>query len=159
MKKFLMFIIAAVMTITLATAQTKTVEHAGFFENTYVTVSGGVVSNTQFVNMDKSNWYKIGGIADFEVGKYVTPVIGFSVDGLALINTTNSYTLVDESAVLGNVKLNFSNWLLGYKGEPWLLDVVGVLGRWSCASLSGKRTDGTAGWRRASGSGHGKPRS
>ena len=128
MKKIFSLLIALAMTVMLASAQTKTVEHAGFFENTYVTVSGGVVSNTQFTNMDKSNWYKIGGVADLEVGKYVTPVIGFSVDGLALLNTTTSYTLVDESAVLGNVKLNFSNWLLGYQGKPYLLDVVGVLG-------------------------------
>lgn len=128
MKKIFSILIALAMTITLASAQTKTVEHAGLFENTYVTLSGGAVTNTQFQNMTKDNWYKLGGIADLELGKYVTPVIGFSVDGLAFLGTTNSYTLVDESAVLGNVKLDFSNWLLGYKGKPYLLDVVGVLG-------------------------------
>ena len=78
MKKIFSILIALVMTITLASAQTKTVEHAGLFENTYVTLSGGAVTNTQFRDIDKDNWYTLGGVADLEFGKYVTPVIGFS---------------------------------------------------------------------------------
>ena len=63
-----------------------------------------------------------------ELGKYVTPVVGFSVQGLGFIGTTNSKTFFDESVVLANGKLNFSNWFGGYKGQPRRIEVVGVLG-------------------------------
>ena len=126
MKKIFSIILAFAMTITLANAQT--VEKSGLFENTYVTVSGGVVSNTQFGNFTKDNWYKVSPSVGLELGKYITPVVGFSVEGIGLIRTTTSRTFFDESVVLGNGKLNFSNWFGGYPGQPRRVEVVGVLG-------------------------------
>lgn len=126
MRKFLSIILALVISGIFASAQT--VEHSGLFENTYVTVSGGVTSTTQFGNMTKDNWFKISPVVGLELGKYVTPAVGFSVEGLGFIETTNSRTFFDESAVLVNGKLNFSNWLGGYKGQPRRVEVVGVLG-------------------------------
>ena len=126
MRKFLSFISALVISCIFASAQT--VEKSGLFENTYVTVSGGVTTNTQFGNMTKDNWFKVSPVVGLEFGKYVTPVIGFSVEGLGFIETTNSRTFFDESAVIANGKLNFSNWFGGYKGQPRRVEVVGVLG-------------------------------
>ena len=126
MRKILSIILALVISGIFASAQT--VEHSGLFENTYVTVSGGVTSTTQFRNMTKDNWFKISPVVGLELGKYVTPAVGFSVEGLGFIETTNSRTFFDESAVLVNGKLNFSNWLGGYKGQPRRVEVVGVLG-------------------------------
>lgn len=126
MKKIFSIILAFAMTIMLTNAQT--VEKSGLFENTYVTVSGGVVSNTQFGNFTKDNWYKVSPSVGLELGKYITPVVGFSVEGIGLIGTTTSRTFFDESVVLGNGKLNFSNWFGGYPGQPRRVEVTGVLG-------------------------------
>ena len=49
MKKIFSFIIAFVMMITLANAQT--VQHSGLFENTYVTVLGGATTTGQFMDV------------------------------------------------------------------------------------------------------------
>ena len=134
MKKFFSLIIAFVMMITLANAQT--VEHSRLFENTYVTIVGGATTTGQF-NAVPSPFFWDGakGVVDgfrpfagLEFGKYVTPVVGFSVEGLALYNTTTSHTFIDESVVLANGKLNISNLLGGYKGQPRRVEVVGVLG-------------------------------
>jgi len=134
MKKIFSFIIAFVMMITLANAQT--VEHSRLFENTYVTLVGGGVTTGQFNQVPTPFfWDGAKGVANgvrpfagLEFGKYVTPVVGFSVEGLAFYNTTTSQTFIDESAVLANGKLNFSNWFGGYKGQPRRVEVVGVLG-------------------------------
>ena len=134
MKKIFSFIIAFVMMITLANAQT--VEHSRLFENTYVTLVGGGITTGQFNQVPTPFfWDGAKGVANgvrpfagLEFGKYVTPVVGFSVEGLAFYNTTTSQTFIDESAVLANGKLNFSNWFGGYKGQPRRVEVVGVLG-------------------------------
>ena len=134
MKKFLSFILASVMMFTVANAQT--VEHSTLFENTYVTVFGGGTTTGQFNQVATPFFWDgakavVNGVRPFaglEFGKYVTPVVGFSVEGLGFYNTTTSTTFVDESAVLANGKLNFSNWFGGYKGQPRRVEVVGVLG-------------------------------
>lgn len=134
MKKIFSIIIAFVMMITLANAQT--VESSRLFENTYVTLIGGGTTTGQFNQVPAPFfWDGAKGVAQgvrpfagLEFGKYITPVVGFSVEGLAFYNTTTSYTFIDESAVLANGKLNFSNWFGGYKGQPRRVEVVGVLG-------------------------------
>lgn len=132
MKKIFSFIIAFVMMITLANAQT--VEHSRLFENTYVTLSGGAITTTHmggqpfFWDGAKNIVNGVRPLAGLEFGKYVTPVVGFSVEGLAMFNTTGSNTWVDQSNVVGNLKFNLSNWFGGYKGQPRKVEVVFVPG-------------------------------
>ena len=128
MKKIFSFIIAFVMVFTMANAQT--VESSRLFENTFVTVYGGAIT-TAHTGGQPFFWDGAGNIvrgvrplAGLEVGKFVTPVVGFSVEGLAMFNTTGSNTFVDQSNVVGNLKLNLSNWFGGYKGEPRRVEVV-----------------------------------
>lgn len=133
MKKILMIFVAMAMTF-MAAAQT--VESSKLFENTYVTLLGGGTTTGAFNQVPAPFfWDGAKGIANgvrpfagVEFGKYVTPVVGFSVEGLGFFGTTNSATLFDESAVLANGKLNFSNWFGGYKGQPRRVEVVGVIG-------------------------------
>ena len=133
MKKFLLIIAALTMTF-MATAQT--VESSKLFENTYVTILGGGTTTGAFNQVPTPFFWDgakgvINGVrplAGIEFGKYVTPVVGFSVEGLGLFGTTTSTSLFDESIVFGNGKLNFSNWFGGYKGQPRRVEVVGVLG-------------------------------
>ena len=133
MKKIITFI-TLVMISVMAYAQT--VEHSKLFENTSVTVFGGGITTGQFNQVPSPFFWDgakgvVKGVRPYmgvELGKYVTPVVGFSLEGIGFVGTTSSYTFFDESAVLVNGKLNFSNWFGGYKGQPRRIEVVGVLG-------------------------------
>lgn len=131
MKKIFTIMIAFFAMITFANAQT--VQSSKLFENTYVTVYGGAISTTHA--NEAFFWDGFNNIVDgvrpivgAEFGKYVTPVVGFSIEGLATLNTTHSNTIVDQSNVIGNLKLNLSNWFGGYKGQPRRVEVVFVPG-------------------------------
>ena len=134
MKKIFSFLIAFVMMITLANAQT--VEHSRLLDNTYVTVLGGATTTGQMADVPTPFFWDgtkavlngVRPVAGLELGKWITPTVGLSVEGLGFMNTTDFHALFDEVAVLGNGKLNFSNWFGGYKGQPRVFEVVGVLG-------------------------------
>ena len=133
MKKIFSFIIALVMMVTLASAQT--VEKSKWYENTSVTILGGGVTTGQFTDVPtpffwdgtKAVFSGVKPMMGLEVTKYFTPVVGASIEGLGFIGTTTSDTFFDESVVLGNAKLNVSN-LFGYKGQPRRVEVVAVAG-------------------------------
>ena len=133
MKKIFSFIIALVMMVTLASAQT--VEKSKWYENTSVTLLGGGVTTGQFTDVPtpffwdgtKAVFSGVKPMMGLEVTKYFTPVVGASIEGLGFIGTTTSDTFFDESVVLGNAKLNVSN-LFGYKGQPRRVEVVAVAG-------------------------------
>ena len=132
MKKVFMFFAALVITV-MASAQT--VEGSKLFENTYVTVLGGGTTTGQLQNVPtpffwdgtKGVFNSVRPFAGVEFGKYFTPVVGASVEGLGFFGTTTSHTIFDESVVLGNGKVNLFN-LFGYKGYPRRVEVVLVGG-------------------------------
>ena len=133
MRKFLLFL-AGLTIVAMASAQT--VQRSKFFENTYVSAFGGATTTVHgeapfFWNGAKTVFKGVRPMAGLELGKYITPVVGWSIEGIAYFNTTGSYTFVDQSAVLLNGKLNLSNWFGGYPGEPRLFEVVlvGGMGR------------------------------
>lgn len=134
MKKIFSIIIALVMTISLVSAQT--VEKSKWYENTSVTLLGGGITTGQFVDVPTPFFWDgtsaiFNGARPFigiEVAKYITPSVGFSVEGLGFVKTTTSDTFFDESVVLANGKLNIFNWLGGYKGQPRVFEIVGVAG-------------------------------
>ena len=127
MRKFISFIAGLAIAMGVASAQNVNYEYAGPFGMPYVNVNGGVVSS---LNVENFNDFAKGvkPVAGLEVGTYFTPVWGASVEGLGFLKTTTSRTLFSESAVLANGKVNFSNLLAGYKGQPRVVEVVGVLG-------------------------------
>lgn len=134
MRKFIL-VLAALLTMTVA-ANAQAVQKSKTFENIYVTVYGGGTTTSVFADVPAPFFWDgaksiANGVRPFmgiELGKYITPSVGFSVEGMGNINTTTSYTFFDESAVLANGKLNFSNWLGGYKGQPRVFEIVGVIG-------------------------------
>lgn len=133
MKKFFSILIALVMMVSLANAQT--VEKSTFFENTSITLYGGGITTQHSAAGEPFFWdgaktvaKGIRPLAGLELTKYVTPVLGLSIEGLALFNTTGSNTWVDQSNVVGNLKLNLSNWFGGYPGQPRRVEVVLVPG-------------------------------
>lgn len=127
-------IIAGLLIVVMASAQT--VQSSKLFENTYVTVLGGATTTGQFQNVTTPFfWEGAKGVFNgvrptigVELGKYITPTVGFSVEGLGYVGTTTSTTFFNESLVLGNGKLNLSNWIGGYKGQPRRVEVVLVGG-------------------------------
>ena len=127
-------IIAGLLIVVMASAQT--IQSSKLFENTYVTVLGGATTTGQFQNVTTPFfWEGAKGVFNgvrptigVELGKYITPTVGFSVEGLGYVGTTTSTTFFNESLVLGNGKLNLSNWIGGYKGQPRRDEVVLVGG-------------------------------
>lgn len=134
MKKFYCLMVA--LFVAMFTMNAQTVEHSKLFDNVSVTVLGGGVTTGQFMDVPtpffwdgtKAVFHGVRPFMGLEFTKYVTPVVGFSVEGLGFVNTTTSDTFFDESAVLANGKLNLSNWFGGYKGQPRRVEVVAVAG-------------------------------
>lgn len=133
MRKFL-FIVAAVMMLPFV-ANAQTVQGSKIFDNTFVGVYGGATTTnlmtthrTFFWNGAKDIVKGVRPVAAVEFGKYVTPVVGFSVEGQAIFNTTKSSTFVDQSNVIANAKVNLSNLIGGYPGQPRFVEVVAVPG-------------------------------
>ena len=131
MNRILTFIMAATFSVA-AFAQTVEPSKAG--ENISLTLYGGNITTTH-TGGQPFFWGGVNNIfnglrpfAGLELAKYVTPAVGFSIEGLAMFNTTGSNTFVDQSNVVGNVKLNLSNLFGGYKGEPRAVEVVLVPG-------------------------------
>ena len=126
--------ITAFAVFTSAYAQT--VQPSKAFENTYFSVYGGVTTTGQFSDVvSPFFWDGAKAVANgvrpmvgVELGKYITPSVGYSVEGIGFFNTTTSTTFFDESAVVANGKLNISNWLGGYKGQPRRIELVGFAG-------------------------------
>ena len=108
-------------------ANAQTVEHSTFFENTYVTLSGGTTTTTSLFD-ESLNWNVLRPVVGLEIGKYITPVVGFSIEGIAKYNTLGTSTWVDQHNIIGNVKFNLSNWFAGYKGYPRRIEFVAVPG-------------------------------
>jgi outer membrane protein OmpA-like peptidoglycan-associated protein len=132
MKKLISIFVALMM--VFATASAQTVEHSTFFENTSVTLYGGGIT-TQHLGGEPFFWggaknivKGIRPVAGIELTKYVTPVVGFGIEGLAMFNTTNTNTWVSQSNVVADLKLNLSNWIGGYPGQPRRVEVVFVPG-------------------------------
>ena len=134
MRKFIS-IVAALAFGIVATAQNY--EYTGPFGMPYVGVNAGV-----FSPMDVPTFGDfVDGIkpsAGLEIGTYFTPIWGVSVEGLSLINIKDRievaegegtrYLALDRAAGLVNGKVNISNLLGGYKGEPRRVELVGVAG-------------------------------
>lgn len=125
-------IVAAFVSV-FATAQT--VQNSRFFDNTFIGVYGGGITTNLTTTHEKFFWdgakdivKGVRPVAAIEVGKYVTPVVGFSFEGQAIFNTTHSNTFVDQSNVIANAKFNLSNLIGGYPGQPRFVEVVVVPG-------------------------------
>lgn len=131
MKKIFAFLAAILIAMSVSA---QTVQNSRTFENVSVTVTGGVITTSHtggetFFWGGAENIVKgLRPVAGLEISKYVTPVVGFGLEGLAMFNTTGANTLVDQSNVVGNLKLNLSNWFGGYPGQPRRVEVVFVPG-------------------------------
>lgn len=138
MKKIFYFLIAALMLINF-TANAQTVENNGVFSHMYIGINGGVNQTTV---SDYSNWNNgfTDGLksltynAGLELGKDVTPITGFSLQGSVspiyhnVANNGSGEWKINRSDVFGNVKFNLMNLFGGYKGYPRRAEIKTVTG-------------------------------
>lgn len=136
MKRILM--ILAAICLFAFTANAQTVENDGVFSHMYVGLNGGANQTTV---SDYSNWengFKDGiksltYNAGLELGKDVTPITGFSLQGNVapiyhnVANGSGEWK-INRSDVFGNVKFNLMNLFGGYKGYPRRVEIKTVTG-------------------------------
>ena len=124
MKKIISFLFALVMFMTVANAQT--VENKGVFSQMYIGVSGGA-NYTDLQGLKTFNTDNIGYNAAIELGKNVTPITGFSLQGVVNPDFTSGFD-VKHIEVFGNTKFNLMNLFGGYKGYPRRVEILTVTG-------------------------------
>lgn len=124
MKKILTFLFTMVMFMTVANAQT--VKNDGVFSHMYLGIKGGAVhnpvSNYDYFEFNNLNWN-----GALELGKDVTPITGFSLEGICNPDFENGFK-VDRVDVFGNAKFNLMNLFGGYKGYPRRVEIKTVTG-------------------------------
>lgn len=121
MKKFILMIMMSLVMV----ANAQTVHESGVFDNTYITVSAGVINPT-------TNWNGFDNIRPefgIEVGKALTTLYTTGLEFTSAVNTTRAKTAFDEMALTWLHKLNVSNAIWGYNPDrKWELQAVGGLG-------------------------------
>lgn len=124
MKKILLML-ALFSAVVTANAQIAT-ENSNAFDNVGVGVTAGVSTPLDFNSVFPFNT-NVG----LKITKDITPVIGFQIEGLAVLNDnhfSDLKTVVKATNVGLNGALNLSNFFWGYKGTPRVFEVSTVAG-------------------------------
>lgn len=121
MKKIILSLVVMFTTVITANAQLAT-QNQKFFDNVYVGVEGGVATPLSFDNV-----FPLNSIAGLKVGKEITPVVGFELEGQVFFNDNNfqrwTNTFVKGTNLTLNGTINLSNLFAGYKGTPRFFEV------------------------------------
>ena len=125
MKKLITLLFALVMTFTMANAQT--VVRNGVFSNMYIGVNGGAAHSTLTTNWSPFDFNALTYNAGLELGKNVTPITGFSLEGNTLLYDNAGFGLKAMN-ITGNTKFNLMNLFGGYKGYPRRVEIKTVTG-------------------------------
>lgn len=124
MKKILLML-ALFSAVVTANAQTAT-ENSNAFDNVGVGVTAGVSAPLDF-----NSGFPLNTNWGLKITKDITPVIGFQIEGLAVLNDnhfSDLKTAVKATNVGLNGALNLSNFFWGYKGTPRVFEVSTVAG-------------------------------
>lgn len=123
MKKFLSFICALFMTLTVwGGTPTRTLEPSKVLDNIEMTIKSGV---TDPVKQTPKHLRSITGL---EIRKNLTPVTGMGIEGDWTINTSPSKTVFDHQLVGGMLTSNMMNLFAGYPGSPRPFEIETVVG-------------------------------
>lgn len=136
--------VLAVATMAAQAVSAQTVMDSRLTDNWYVGVNGGVNAKTTHTSI----FSNLNPSAGLRIGRNITPVFGFAVEGEAYFNNKGSEARPLGTFVKGlNVSLlgttNFSNLFAGYTGTPRTFEVIGVYGMgWGhIFSTESNRTD------------------
>ena len=125
MKKIFNLLFAAFMLLSFA-ANAQTVENNGVFSHMNIGVKGGAaysnINTIKDFSFDALNYN-----ASVEIGKEVTPVTGFSLEGICTPKFGDEFG-ISRTDLFGNAKFNLMNLFGGYNGMPRRVEVRTVTG-------------------------------
>lgn len=125
MKRIFYFLMAAFMLVSFA-ATAQTVENNGVFSHMNIGVKGGA-AYSNIGTIKNFDFNALNYNAALEIGKDVTPITGFSLEGIVNPDFTNGFE-VARTDVFGNTKFNLMNLFGGYKGYPRRVEIRTVTG-------------------------------
>jgi len=125
MKRIFYFLMAAFMFIGIA-ANAQTVENNGVFSHINVGLKG-VAEYSNLRTISDFSFNALNYNAALEIGKEVTPITGFSLEGIVAPKFTDGFK-VTRTDLFGNVKFNLMNLFGGYKGYPRRVEIRTVTG-------------------------------
>lgn len=111
--------------VVTANAQIAT-ENSNAFDNVGVGITAGVSTPLDFNSV-----FPLNTNVGLKITKDITPVIGFQIEGLAILNDnhfSDLKTAVKATNVGLNGAINLSNFFWGYKGTPRTFEVSAVAG-------------------------------
>lgn len=114
MKKFLLMT-ALLFSFISVNAQTA-IEESKVFDNMYAGVTAGAIAPLDFNSV-----FPVNAAIGLKIGKEITPVIGFEVEGLAAFNDNHfgDFNTGIKATNLGTAAtLNLTNIFAGYNGKP-----------------------------------------
>lgn len=120
MKKFFLMLMMSLVMVIMTSAQT--VHESKMFDNTYVTVSAGIINPT-------TDWFNIRPQFGVEIGKSLTTLYTTGLEFKTAVNTTGVHTAFDEMSLLWLHKFNLTNSIFYYTPDArWDVNLVGGLG-------------------------------
>lgn len=143
MKKFLLMMALLFSFITI-NAQTA-IEESKVFDNTYVGVTAGAMTPLDFNSV-----FPVNTVVGLKLGKEITPVVGFEVEGLASFNDNHFgdfKTGIKATNLSGALTLNISNLFAGYNCKPRPIEFktnTGIGWLHTCGDVSNALTAKTA---------------
>lgn len=105
------------------TASAQAVDSHKFLDNWSLGIYGGVETPTT-----RGYFNHVRPVFGGELIKQITPVIGLGLQGTAGVNTTGSYTAIDNLTGMFIGTANLSNLFNGYKGTPRNFEVEAMVG-------------------------------
>lgn len=134
MKKFILTLMVTLMTVFTSFAQNQS-NYTGsskFFDNVSVGIVGGVETNLNEWNAPQ------GAVAGIVLNKEISPLFGITLEGNTNINGLRNWqkgashfhcgNTFDGLSVYLTPRVNLTNAILGYKGNPRKLEVEAVAG-------------------------------
>ena len=123
--------IVAVAMVAMTASADKLYNQSRFFDNWAIGIEGGAVAPTTHHRIIADT----RGTFGLNLTKMVSPVFGLQFEGEAYINPycsrgtmPHNPNVIDATNVSLNGIINFSNFFAGYKGQPRLFEVEGVVG-------------------------------
>ena len=142
MTRFSNIILLFFLAILSGNAQKKVTAFGKWYDNSYIGVNGGGAVPTRHHTWMSDLTPNFG----IRLGKNITPVLGFLIEGNAYFETAcagkgpdyHTKTFVDNLNVNFLASCNMSNLILGYNGEPRLVE-FSLLGGYGWGHAFGKK--------------------
>lgn len=125
MRKLLIIVFALLVSFVSASAQIAT-EDSNALDNIGVGITAGVSTPLDFNSI-----FPVNPNVGIKITKDITPVLGFQIEGLAVLNNnhfSDLKTFVKATNVGLNGTLNLSNLFWDYKGAPRVFEISTITG-------------------------------